>query len=49
MTNQLPVIEISNWMFGLFYFGCLIVGATVGSFLVDLKWLHKLRRKKNEE
>lgn len=47
--NTLPVTEVSQMTVALIWLGFLIVGAAVGSLLIDFKSLWKERRKKNEE
>ena len=46
--NQIPVTEMSQMTSVLIWLGCLIVGAAVGSLLIDLKEYFKGKEKKDE-
>ncbi len=46
--NTIPITEVSQFIIALIWLSCIIVGAAVGSLIVDLKSILKERRKKNE-
>ena len=46
--NQIPVAEVSQMTNVLISLACLIVGAAVGSLLIDLKEYFKGKEKKDE-